>query len=388
MKKHVVVVTGSRAEWGLLRPLYQELGKLGLRTSLLVTGSHLHSQSGFSFDEISNERIDNLHKVYITPEEPNLDSRDLMFKTMANALTRFAEELPAMSPDLVVILGDRYEIFAVATACRLMGVRLAHISGGEVTLGAFDDCLRHCITKLSDWHFTATDEYRRRVIQLGEDPDRVFNVGDIGLNKFNEIPFRSKAELNTLVSAVNDKFMLLTLHPETCSSGLVVSWVKPLIEILIKMAPQLKLVFTGANADPEGDLINQVIVEQARQNPERISFFSNLGRLNYLSLARFAECVAGNSSSAIIEIPGLGIPVINLGRRQWGRVHGEAVVTAAFSHSEIEAAVKKVLQPDFKRFAKTCSNPYSGENSVKCIVQIINDIDARATGNEKLFHDL
>lgn len=388
MSKHICVVTGSRAEWGILRPLYEELTRKISRVSLVVTGSHLHSQSGFSAEEIDSDIGHEHHRVYITPDSGGQNNRALMFASMAAALVKFPAVFDEIKPDLVVYLGDRYEIYAVATACRLSGIRSAHISGGELTAGAFDDVLRHCITKLSDLHFTATEEYRRRVVQLGENPELVFNTGDLGLADLAELPFLNKSQLKKLTKCALDDFFLITLHPQTCSPGTAIDGLKRLLPLLRKRYPKTHLMFTGANADPEGEEINGYIKEMAAQDPEHICFHRSLGRLNYLSAARLARCVIGNSSSGIIEVPSLGVPVLNLGRRQQGRPYSKAVITADFDANAIQKSLNALLTEGFREKCAGFTNPYEGKDSARKIAEIIANIDLDSISREKQFHDL
>lgn len=371
-----------------MRPLYDELLKNSHRTSLVITGSHLHSQSQFSADEIVRDTGEEHYKVYITPEASNLNGRELMFASMADALSKFPAFFDEVKPDLVVYLGDRYEIYAVATACRLSGIKSAHISGGELTAGAFDDVLRHCISKLSDLHFTATKEYRRRVIQLGEDPELVFNVGELGLANLDKLPFLAQQELESMLKCQLNDFFLITLHPQTCSPGLALNKLHNLLPLLRESYPQIRLIFTGANADPEGEEINSFIRTMAEQYPEAISYFCSLGRLNYLSVARLSRCVIGNSSSGIIEVPSLGIPVLNLGRRQQGRPHSQAVITADFEAEQIKKALATLLAHDFREQCAKFPNPYEGKDSAKKIARIIEEIDLASISQEKSFYDL
>lgn len=387
MQKHIVIITGSRAEWGLLRPVHNELILLGIRTTVLITGSHLHSQSDHSEKEIVAEAGGEIIRVYITPEDLTLNPGQLMLNSMANALNRIPDALRKLNPDMAIILGDRYEIFAAATACRLSGIRLAHISGGELTLGAFDDALRHCITKLSDLHFTAAEEYRRRVIQLGEEPQRVFNVGELALDKLSQLPLKSQEELEHLLGCKLDSFFLLTIHPETCSPGEGIRITTLLLELLPVHFPGFKLVFTGANADPEGEKIN-LLLKQFSINSGAGCYFASLGRLNYLSLAKLARCVIGNSSSGIAEVPALGTPVVNIGRRQLGRTHGLAVTSVASDHDQILQAIKKAADLRFREVAMSFPNPYQGEDSARQIASIIASLDLTTISREKKFHDL
>jgi UDP-hydrolysing UDP-N-acetyl-D-glucosamine 2-epimerase len=382
------MITGSRAEWGIIRPLYNELVSQGVQVNLVVTGSHLHASSGFSVNEIEADIGSSYNKVYITPEDMSLPDNTLMFTSMATALEKFALFFDKMRPDLVVYYGDRFEILAIATACRLSGVRSAHISGGEITLGAFDDVLRHCLTKLSDLHFTATEEFRRRVIQLGEDPQRVFNTGELALADLDKAVFMSKAELESdLGHSLND-FFLITLHPETCAPGKAIAGLADLLSLLRKLYPATRLVFTGANADPEGNAINARLAEKAQLESATINFHQHLGRLRYLSVARIARCVIGNSSSGIIELPSLGIPVLDLGNRQGGRPRSRAVINADFSEKTIKKSLKKLLAPGYREKCAQFPNPYEGCDAARKIARIIADYDLNSISHEKKFYDL
>jgi len=388
MSKKVCLITGSRAEWGILRPLYKELQHLGVAVRLVVTGAHLNASSGFSAKEIEADIGDTFAKVYITPDDRSLPDNELMFASMAAAIERFAAFFADEKPDLVVYYGDRFEIYAVATVCRLLGIRSAHISGGEITRGAFDDTLRHCLTKLSDLHFTATEGFRQRVIQLGEDPERVFNTGELALADLDQTAFISKKELEKELKHRLDNFFLITLHPETCNHGSVREGMLRLLHVLLKEYPDTRLVFTGANADPEGGEINDYLTEAAKNKPEVVSFHRNLGRLRYLSVARLARCVIGNSSSGIIELPSLNIPVLNLGSRQSGRPCSKAVVTATFAEASIRKALKKLLAPGWREKCGQFPNPYEGCEAARKIAGIIADYDLSSISSEKQFYDL
>ncbi len=355
---------------------------------LVATGSHLHANSGFSVKEIEADISDKFFKVYITPDDKSLPDNALMFASMAAAIEKFALFFYNEKPDLVIYYGDRFEIHTVATVCRLIGIRSAHISGGEITRGAFDDTLRHCLTKLSDLHFTATEEFRQRVIQLGEAPERVFNTGELALADLDKTPFVSKKQLEKELKHSLDKFFLLTLHPETCNYGLVRKAIPQFLPVLLKDYPDARLVFTGANADPEGEEINGFLNELATYKPDSFSFHRNLGRLRYLSVARLAHCVIGNSSSGIIELPSLGIPVLNLGSRQSGRPFSKAVITADFNEQAIKKALKKLLSPDWREKCGHFPNPYEGRDAARKIAAVIADYDLNSISREKHFYDL
>lgn len=386
MTRHVAVITGSRAEWGLLAPLCSKMQTLGLRLSVLVTGSHLHAVGGNSDDEVRAAGFP-VVEVPIIPAGSDTDDQKRMLQTIGNAFPALASALNRLNPDLCIVLGDRYEIFAAAAVCRLAGVRLAHISGGELTVAAFDDCLRHCITKLSDLHFAATEEYRRRIIQLGEKPDLVFNVGDLGLADLKKTAFKSRSELEAMLTADLKDFFLVTVHPETCNPGEGLRIAQLLTKLLATGFSGCNLIFTGANADPEGEKINDCFSSFAAGRTGAV-FVRSLGRLNYLSAARLASCVIGNSSSGIVEVPALGTPVVNIGRRQTGRPHGDAVISIAAEEHAMSAALVRACEPDFRQKAATAVNPYEGEDSASRIASIIAGFDLASISREKTFFDL
>jgi UDP-hydrolysing UDP-N-acetyl-D-glucosamine 2-epimerase len=310
-----------------------------------------------------------------------------MLATMSNAFAEIPDTLNKLQPDLALVLGDRYEIFAAASICRLSGIRLAHIAGGELTIGAFDDCLRHCITKLSDLHFTAAEEFSKRVIQLGEAPDRVFNVGELGFADLQLTSFKTRSELEELVGVNLDNFFLMTIHPETCSPGQGIKIFHHLAHLFSAIFSDYSLVFTAANADPEGDQINDAITAYININ-KKARFIRSLGRLNYLSMARLASCVIGNSSSGLTEVPALGTPVINIGRRQTGRPHGASVISVPVDETQICEAIKKALHPDLKNECQRLSEKFSGFDSARMIARIISDYDLSCISQEKEFNDL
>ena len=385
MPKQILVITGSRAEWGLLQPVCRELANLKNKVTVLFTASHLAAPG----DPVEAEAAGNFITVRVptTPLNSELSSERLMFLTLGNTFIELPETLRRISPDLVIVLGDRYEIFAAASICRLCGIRLAHISGGELTAGAVDDCLRHCITKLSDLHFTATETYRKRVIQLGENPDFVFNVGELALADLSSYAFAPLDQLEKFFAMRLQKFFLITVHPETCNPGEGEKIIGLLNDVFLTVFDDYGLIFTSANADPEGDRINNILTDYLKVNA-KARFVASLGRHIYLSTARLAKCVIGNSSSGIAEIPALGTPVINIGRRQHGRPHGRLVQTVEAERLAIVAAIKKSLQPEFCAGIKSADNPYEGENSARKIAETITCLDLASLTSEKGFYDL
>lgn len=392
MKRKITIISGSRAEWGLLKPLWEILNSQSdVELGLIVTGSHLDQKGDNSICEILADGAEITSKLEIFDhggsQKSSADGK--MFQAISQVFARLPELLRVTKPDLVVILGDRYEIFAVASVCRLMGVRIAHISGGELTFGAFDDSLRHCITKMSDLHFTATDDYRKRVIQLGESPESVFNVGEPGLFQMKTFPLLKRAELETeLGIPLAMKFALLTFHPETCFPGKVLKNLQLVVSTLKTLLKDVLLIFTSANNDPEGEQINQELSSLAEESQGKMVIFKCLGRNRYLSLAALSEFVGGNSSSGIIEIPALKVPVLNFGSRQEGRPHGTGVIDVDYSASSIEQAIKLVVSEDFKKQTQIAANPYEGEESIKNIAEQLINTDLNQIPRSKRFFDL
>jgi UDP-hydrolysing UDP-N-acetyl-D-glucosamine 2-epimerase len=390
MQKKILIVTGSRAEWGLLKPLYKLLKQnTQIETLLLVTGSHLNSEGDNSIAEIENDQVEIDARLTVFTKNDAKDVEQQMF----NAMARLYEDLPPilqqLQPDMTIFLGDRYEIFAVASVCRLLGLQTAHISGGELTRGAFDDQLRHAITKLSDYHFTATETYRQRVIQMGENPDCVFNCGEIGLYRFSQLQLLSpQATKEKLKLPANAKIWLATIHPETSFPKKVSAALDALLDRMLALSAERIIVFTAANADPEGERINCRLKEYAAKFPQKLKFFHSLGRTPYLSLAASAELVIGNSSSGIIEIPALRVPVINLGTRQTGRPHSATVVDAGFEADSFEKALNTVLNEEFRASLPNHENIYQGEDSCEKIADLLIKLATKPPHHIKAFYDL
>jgi UDP-hydrolysing UDP-N-acetyl-D-glucosamine 2-epimerase len=390
-KTKITIITGSRAEWGILKPLCKELEKFPrIDSGLIVTGSNLDPETDNAADEISFANVKVDAWVSIFPDKGLIkNGKERMFCAISNLYKNLPEILMESDPDLVVVLGDRYEIFAVASICRLLGIKLAHISGGELTYGAFDDSLRHAITKLSDYHFCATKEYRKRIIQMGEKPEMVFNFGEPGLHNFDKIPLLSRAQIVQKLDLPEDAFWVLsTLHPETCFPDKISNQINMIVESLLETEPFPIIVFTGANADPEGEIINKKLKELAEKYPKKIYFFQNLGRELYLSVAAQSLAVVGNSSSGIIEIPELKIPVINLGERQKGRPHGKIVLDASLDQKAIKDALKIAFSQKFRKDMLEFRNPYHGKNSVTLIAEKLVEISDCNSLRTKEFYDL
>ncbi len=387
MKKNICIVTGSRAEWGHLKLLAQELQNCyNINPQLLVTGSHLFRNAGYTVNEILGEGFSIDSMVQLGKEgiyEPD------MFEQLSQGFRLIPEEIKKLAPDLIIVLGDRYEIFMVASIARLMQIPLCHISGGELTSGALDDCLRHSITKLADIHFVATEEYRQRVIQLGEQSEAVFNVGDLGLADLEDFEFLGPDELFEVTGfKPGEKNVVVTLHPETCSPGKVYSYLLKLVGVLQTELPDFQIFFTGANSDPGGPKINQKLKIICEENPERFHFIQSCGRRAYLSLCKLSKIVIGNSSSGVVEIPSLRVPVINIGRRQAGRLKAQSVIDIGYLGENLRQGINYVFSEEYQNVLKVCKNPYFAGNTAKKIANIISKMDFSSISKEKEFNDL
>jgi UDP-hydrolysing UDP-N-acetyl-D-glucosamine 2-epimerase len=327
----IAVFTGTRAEYGLLKSVMQGIMRHdGCSLHTIVSGSHLGAKHGQTLDEIHADGIPvhDCAEMLLSSDSPAGVSA-----AMGIGLIRYADILARVRPDILVLLGDRFEALAMASAATLCGVPIAHIHGGEVTEGAIDDAFRHAITKMSHLHFTSCEAHRQRVIQLGEHPDRVFNVGSLGVEAIQTLDFIPEDELRRdLQINASVPYVLCTFHPVTLEAGQEMAQLDALLQALDTF-PEYVVVFTGANADPGGNRINETLVKRAACDG-RYRFFMSLGQRRYLSAAKHAACVIGNSSSGIIEVPSLGVPVVDIGNRQKGRIRTESVL-----HCEPESRV-------------------------------------------------
>jgi len=380
------VVTGSRAEYGLLRPLIKLIDEdKDLNLQLVVTGMHLSPEFGFTYKEIEKDgfKIDEKIEALLSS-----DSAMGISKSMGLTMIGFADCFSRLRPDMVIILGDRYEAFAATSAATVAKIPVAHLHGGETTEGAFDEGFRHSITKMSYLHFTSTEKYRKRVIQLGEEPSRVFNVGAIGIENIKKLELFNKDEIEKAIDFKLDKdFAMVTFHPVTLESSTAEVQFKELLRALDEMQ-NLKIIFTKANSDTDGRIINQLIDEYVAKNKDKAIAFTSMGVLRYLSAMKYCNLVIGNSSSGIIEAPSFKIPTINIGDRQKGRIQADSVINCKPITSEVLAAINLALSKEFKEKIKDIENPYgNGEVSNK-IISIIKEFDFHNIGLKKTFYDL
>ena len=384
LRKRICVVTGTRAEYGLLKHLMQGIKSTPeLHLQVLVTGAHLSENHGNTHIEIIEDGfcIDFQADIDLSDDSPIGISR-----STGLGVAKIAAGIEQLNPDLLVLLGDRYEILSAAIAALVAGVPIAHIHGGEITEGAIDESIRHAITKLSHLHFVAHETYRRRVIQLGEDPGRVFNVGGLGVDSILSTDLMTRSELElSLKIQLSEKNLLVTFHPVTLEPGSAVRQVQELLKSLDKLT-DTKLIFTMPNADTGRDMIYRKIRDFCANHPNSV-FFDSLGSLRYLSCLQFVDGVIGNSSSGLLEAPTFQKGTINIGNRQKGRVLADSVIQCEASEQSIDAAIDHLMSPQFQSDLAQVTNPYGKGGASKAILRIIGSTDLNRLST-KAFYDL
>ena len=384
--RKICFVTGTRAEYGLLSRLMRLVqADANLQLQIIATNMHLSTKFGETYREIEDDGFKIDKKVPII-DELEEDTPVSTLKAMSKGLEGFAIAYSELKPDLIVILGDRYEMLSAATAALIFRIPIAHIYGGEVTEGAYDDAIRHSITKMSSLHFTSCEEYRKRVIQLGENPDRVFNVGSLGVENIKQIPLMSKEELEESFDFRFDNHtILVTYHPETLG-GDPKNDIHNLLAAITEY-PHLSVLFTMPNSDTGHKAIVHAIEEYVREHPERSKAFVSLGLRRYLSVLQYVKAVVGNSSSGIVEVPSFGIPTLNIGDRQKGRIASQSVVHCSTDKESISKGLVRILSNEHQALSANSTNPYEKERCAKSIYEIISSYDLANCIN-KSFYDL
>ncbi len=384
MIRKICFITGTRAEYGLLKPLIEEfINDETFEVQIIATGMHLSPEFGLTYREIEKDGFLINEKIEILLSS---DTRIGVSKAMGLALISFAEAFERLKPDLLVGLGDRFELFSAVSAANVINIPVAHLHGGELTFGAFDEAFRHAITKMSHLHFTSTKEYRERVIQLGEKPKTVFNIGALGIDNIRKIKLLSKIELENLLNLKLSKpSFLVTFHPETHSE----SSNKDFMELLkaFNELGNVQIIFTLPNADSGGRELVKLINEFVSKSKNRAYAFTNLGQLKYLSLMKYVDGVIGNSSSGIIETPSFKIGTIDIGDRQKGRIRSESVVNVNSIKKEIVEAIKLILSKEFKQKINKVKNPYGDGKTSQRIKKIISKTNFKSLLNKE-FYDL
>lgn len=381
--RKICVVTGSRAEYGLLKGLMCLIDQsVDLQLQVIATNMHLSPEFGLTYREIEKDgfSIDKKVEMLLSSDTPNATA-----KSVGIGMIGFADAYEDLKPDMVVVLGDRYEVISAVSTALFYKIPVVHLHGGEITEGAYDDCIRHAITKMSHLHFTSTEEYRKRVIQLGENPNRVFNVGALGVENIKKIPLMGKGELEESLGgfSLGDKSLLVTYHPVTLENATAEKQIVNLFAALDEF-PEYKLIFTFPNSDTDGRVIIERIKEYVQKNSNRAIAFPSLGLKRYLSTLKYVNAAVGNSSSGIIEVPSFGIPTLNIGDRQKGRIAAKSVVNCGTGKDEILAGLRKILSSDFS--CKDVSNPYEGRNTAEEIVKILQTYPLEGLINKEFYN--
>lgn len=380
------VVTGTRAEFGLIKPLIDKINNdKELELQLVVTGAHLSPEFGLTFREIEKESYAITEKVEILLSS---DTSVGITKSMGLALIGFGEVFERLEPDFIIIPGDRYEMLSVSIAAVISNIPVIHLNGGETTEGAVDEYIRHSITKQSFLHFTSANENQKRVIQLGEHPDRVFNVGSLGVEVIKNTKMLSRSELEESIKFdLSKPYTLCTFHPTTLENATAKEQFLELLKAFAVVKDN-NIIFTKANADKDGRIINRLIDQFVKENPDRAISFTSLGQIRYLSAMKHCDFVIGNSSSGITEAPSFKVPTINIGDRQRGRVQAKSIVNCAPKCEEIIKAMNKVNSLGFKKEILSTVSPYGdgivSEKIIKIIKKMVRnkDIDLK-----KKFYD-
>ena len=379
----VAVFTGTRAEYGLLFWLLKDIqSDPDLALQLLVSGMHLSPEFGETYQQIEKDgfKIDEKIEILLSS-----DSAVGTAKSMGLGVLGFSDALARLQPDVLVILGDRFEALAAAQTAMIMRIPIVHLHGGEITEGAYDDAIRHAITKLSYLHGTSTDEYRQRVIQLGEAPERVQNVGAIGLDHLKRADFMSVDELaESLNFSLTKPFFLVTYHPVTLGDEAPEASFQALLDAL-EAFPDHQVILTYPNADDGGRRIIPMLEAYAASQPERVLAIPSLGQVRYLSAVKHATAVIGNSSSGIIEVPAFDVPTVDIGARQKGRLAAKSVLHCEANKADIEQAMLSAVARDYKEPMEAIDNPYGQGNTSGKVIKMIKTLDFNPC---KTFHDL
>ena len=385
--KKICVITGTRAEYGLLYWLMKSIERDSeLELQLVVTGMHLASEFGFTYQQIEKDGfiIDKKLEILVSSDTPVGIS-----KSMGLGMIAFSEAFYDLKPDIVLVLGDRFEILSAVSAAMIARIPVAHCHGGEATEGLIDESIRHSITKMSHIHFCSTEEYRRRIIQLGESPKSVINVGALGIENINKLNLLSKSELEGSMNFRLDKRhkILVTFHPVTLENSTSEKQMSQLLKALDTIN-DCGIIFTKSNSDTDGRIINKMIESYVLENPAKSACFASLGQLRYLSALKYVDCVAGNSSSGLIEVPSFKIATVNIGDRQRGRMIGPTVIQCPPTHKEITVAIKKAISKEFRTSVLSVSNnPYGTGNSSELILKELKSVKLDNI-LKKCFYDL
>lgn len=383
-RRRIAVVTGTRADYGLLRPLLRRLAGLpAVELQLIATAMHLAPEFGLTIRHIEADGFLVTRRVEMLLAS---DTPAAIAKSIGLGTIGFADALTDLAPDLLVLLGDRFEVLAAAQAALPARIPVAHLHGGEATEGAMDEAIRHAVSKLAHLHFTATEVYRQRVIQLGEDPTRVFNSGATAVDNVRDIAHLPRATVEQrLAFALTAPLFLVTYHPATLGTRPPAAALAELLAALDDF-PQARIVLTKANADTGGRAINRLLADYQAARPQRTALFDALGTELYLNTVRYADVVIGNSSSGLIEVPALGTPTVNIGERQGGRVRPPSVIDAAEDTVAIAAAIHRALSPAHRALTTRLQHPYGDGHAAERIAAVLADYPLQGLANKRFFN--
>jgi len=384
MKRKICVVTGTRAEYGLLYWLMKRLkNDPEVTLQIVATGMHLSPEFGLTVQQIEKDDFFINEKVEMLLSG---DTPTAITKSIGLGVISFADAFNRLAPDTIVVLGDRFEIFAAAQAAMIMRIPIAHIHGGELTEGLIDDPIRHSITKMSHIHFTATEEYKKRVIQMGEQPSTVYNVGTLGLEGIKNLNLLNKEDLSKSIGFSLNKYFLVTLHPTTLENSTAKKQIQVLLDALNEF-PEYQVIFTKTNADTDGRVINQYIENYVKENSEKACVFDSLGQLRYLSAIQYCDAVIGNSSSGLLEVPFFKKPTVNIGIRQGGRLKAESIIECDFAVNNIIKAINKAVSEKFNKQIQHIELLYGEGNTSEQILNILKQVELENITIKK-FYDL
>ena len=384
--KKVCVITGTRAEYGLLKPLMTGIeNEADMELQLVVTGMHLSPEFGLTYKEIEQDgfSIAECNEMLLSSDTPCG-----ITKSTGLGMIGFAEIFTRIRPDMVVVLGDRYEVLAAAVAALIHRIPIAHICGGELTQGAVDDAIRHSVTKMSTLHFTSTEEYRNRVIQLGEEPERVFWVGAPGIENIKTQKLMEREELAESIGfPLDGPYVVVTFHPVTLEKNTAERQIENLLTALTYFN-EYRIIFTKANSDTDGRIINKRIDEYVCQNRSRALAVTSLGMVRYLSALRYCEMVIGNSSSGILEAPSFKIPTVNIGDRQLGRVRAKSVIDCENDVDSIITAIEQAGKLKEEGVLEKTENPYEKADTSENILFALKRYMMNGASIKKTFYDI
>ena len=372
IKRKICVITGSRAEYGLLYWLIKEINSDDeLELQLIATGMHLSAEFGSTYREIEkNFKINKKIEMDLSS-----DTSQSISKSMGLAQISFSQAYSELKPDLITVLGDRYEILSAVISAMISNIPIAHIHGGEITEGSWDNNIRHCISKMAHLHFTASEEYKRRVIQLGEQPNKVYNVGGLGIENIKKLNLLSKSDLeDTINFKFNLKNIMITFHPVTLENNTSKNQFQEILNAINELK-DTNIIFTKANSDLNGKVINQMIDEYIYENPKKSVSYLSLGQEKYLSVLQYIDVIVGNSSSGLLEAPSFKIATINIGDRQKGRICSKSVINCLPIKKNIKKSLEIVYSPKFQKLLKTVENPYDNGITSKKIARVLKNFN-------------